>query len=232
MEDRAFARHLAAWIDPNALLNCACHYDEDPDEALGPTALAVSSGRLQSGDEAKYAELVRKFLRGFSIPDQLVELVRRFKPEVSDQSWSWLRGIQTSVEVESYSRLTVPRQFPPTTILVVKERNAVLDVVHQPVLALLDLVDQLASHWTEMAALGARIFHEPNMPTEFYGYVDREVASAYLNLVEAPHLSGQRGIKNRYRAVTLYGRAEAADPLWKVSREAALHAAATTRRPG
>lgn len=233
MNDETFAHQLTSWLDPLALLECVGRYDVDRDRALAPATLIVGSGRLHSGDEGNYAELIRKFLSGFRIPLPVLELLRSLQkpPGSSDDSWRWLADLTISARVRVCSRGKTPAGVPPHTILLLDERDAVVDLLRAPVLALLDLVDQVAFTWRELAALSASIYHEPNMPSPFYAYVDSRVAASFLTLVTQPNLTRMRGPKFRYRAVTVYGRPEPSDPIWQITQEAARGMAASTLQP-
>ena len=96
-------------------------------------------------------------------------------------------------------------------------------------MALLDLASMLAITWREYAATGASIYHKHNMPDPFYAYVDFQVASSYLTLVDpGPFASGAP--KFRYRAVTVLGIPDD-DRLWEAAQEAARGTAASTHEP-
>jgi hypothetical protein len=233
MEDKAFACQLAAWIDPYVLMNCARRYEMDHEHALAPETLAIGSGQLNSGEEGNYAELAMKFLRGFRIPPALIDLMRCLprKGAALEGGWLWLQDLSISAIVQACSRGNVPEGLPPETILLIKERDAVLDLVRAPVVALLDLVGMLAAQWREAGKVRAPIFHEPNMPSEFYAFVDSQVASAFVGLATQKDFKAVRGPKLRYRAVTVFGCTDPTDPVWEITQDAARTAAASTWQP-
>lgn len=214
-------------------MECVRRYEMDRDNALAPAMLVVGSGRLANGDEGNYAELVRKFLRGFHVPPAVTELLRRLRgnPGFSEDSWRWLTQLAISVTVQVCSRGNVPEGTPPQTILLVEERDVVVDLIRAPVFALLDLVDQSAFTWRKMAAISVAVYHEPNAPMALYSYVDSRVAGAYLRFVPPLHETGTIARKLRYRAVTICGRAEPDDPVWEMTQSIARDIAASTHQP-
>lgn len=231
MDDQTFAYHLSAWLDPYELATAADRYDRDRDRAFAPEGLLISSGRLTRGEEANFAPMVEKYLRGFRVPPALIDIVRLWSGSscASSDAWSWLLDLSLSAKVHCYSHGNSPTGFPPTTILQIKERDVVTDVIRRPVIALLDLASMLAVGWRERAATGASIYHEHNMPGLFYAYVESQVASSYINLVD-PTSHGRGSPKFRYRAVTIAGIPDD-DRLWERARDIAQKTAATTHEP-
>ena len=228
MDDQTFAYHLSAWFDPYELLTAGERYDRDHDRALAPEGLLISSGRLTRGEEANFAPMVEKYIRGFHVPPSLIDLVRfsAGSSGPSSDAWSWLRDLSLSAKVHCYSHGSTPPGTPPTTILKIEERDVVTDIIKRPVMALLDLASMLAITWRESAATGASIYHMHNMPDPFYAYVDSQVASAYLNLVD-PTSFASGAPKFRYRAVTVSGIPDD-DHLWELAQETARKMAAST----
>jgi hypothetical protein len=231
MGDEEFARYLAAWLDPYELLHAAQRYDQDRIRALAPEGLLISSGRLTHGDEANFFAMVERYLRGFRVPQALIDLVRSLGGSrgVSPEAWGWLSELSLSASVHSYSHGNTPLNAPRTAILHIEERDVVTDIVKRPILALLDLVSTLAITWRDSAALGGSIYHLHNMPDPFYVYVDSQVASAYLKLVDPSCFS--KGVpKMRYRAVTVAG-ISGDDRFWEIAQTTARMAAASTFEP-
>jgi len=231
MDDRSFAQYLSAWLDPYELLNAAERYDRDRDGALAPASLHLSSGRLTFGAEANFAAMVEKYLRGFRLPPPMVDLVRASAgaSPASSEAWDWLRDLAASTKLRNHSHGDTPPGIPPTIILQIDDCDVILDIVKQPLMALLELVSVLAITWRENAATGASFYHKQTMPNPFYAYVDFQVASAYLDLVDTAQFA--RGApKMRYRAVTIVGVPDNSR-LWDAAQEMAREAAATTLQP-
>ncbi len=231
MDDQSFAHNVSAWLDPFELLNAAERFDRDRDRALAPEGLLISSGRLTRGEEANFAPLVEKYLRGFRVPPALIDLLSLWAGPsgAPTYAWKWLRDLSLSAKVECYSHGGVPPGIPANIILRINERDVVTDIIRRPILALLDLTSMLAISWREWAATEARIYHKHNMSDPFYAYVDSQVASAYLNFID-PTSIGPGSPKYRYRAVTIAGISDD-DRLWKVAQESAWKAAASTHEP-
>lgn len=233
MDDHTFARELTAWLDPQAIWESIGRYESDREQALAQATLIVGSGRLKDGDDGGYAKLVKKFLRGFRMPLPVVDLIRglQVEPVFSDESLRWLAELTISSTVQVCSRETVPEGAPPNTVLLIEERDAVVDLLRSPVVALLDLVDRFAVQWRRVAMLSAPIYHEPNMPSAFYAFVDSQVGQTFLKFAPPLHTTGTRAPKFRYRAVTACGCQEQTDPMWDLTQRLARLTAAQTHEP-
>lgn len=237
MDDQSFAHQLSAWLDPVELLEAGLRYESDRDKALAPASLIICSGRLQNGKEGNYETLVQKFISGFRMPQAVIELLHRFEAsaELSKETWDWLERLRCSGTIKVYSRTNIQPDVPPNTILTLHERDAVVDILRSPVFALLDLVDRLGIGWRQYAELGASLYHQPNMPTPFYSYLDYQVASAFVKFVSPLHLMDKIGPKFRYRAVTVYGRPTlddpSYDPIWDMAQTSMRNLASDTHKP-
>jgi hypothetical protein len=158
-----------------------------------------------------------------------MELLRQFDEhqDASDEAWRWLTKLSLADNAHVCSRDNIPKGFPPYTILIVEERDAVVDFLRAPILALLDLVERLAIVWREWADVGGPMYHNPNMPNPFYSYIDSQVGSAFVSFTLQPSV----GPKFRYRAVTVCGHANSTDPIWSVVQDCARQIAASTHEP-
>ena len=231
MDDQTFAHELTAWLEPGVLIDCARRYEQDRASALARNRLWIAQRRLTSGHQGNFSDLVRKFLRGFRVPPAVIDLLRAVaEPPLEGEGWQWLQTLTVAGTVTEYSRGAVPPGAAPETILEIEERDAVLDVIHAPVMALLDLVDMLAEQWEQIAALGASVFHQHNMSSTFYAYVDEQVASFYLTFVDEA-LPGVKAPKFRYRAVTVVGVEPEDEPMWSLCQDVARRQARTTFDP-
>jgi hypothetical protein len=97
-------------------------------------------------------------------------------------------------------------------------------------MALLDLVDLLAEQWEQTAALGVSVFHQHNMPSTFYAYVDEQVGSFYLTFTDGA-FPGIAAPKFRYRAVTVVGVDPTDERTWSTFQDVAKRQASTTFDP-
>lgn len=231
MDDQKFADFLSTWLDPYELLTAAERFDRDPDRALAPAVLFLSSGSITHGDEAHFAAMVESYLRGFRIPSPLIDFVRATagSAAASVEAWDWLRGLSLSAQVNAYSHGNTPQGTASTTIIGIDERDVVTDIIKRPTMALLEIVGTFAISWREWAATGASIYYTPNLPDPFYTYVDFQVASFYTKLVD-PETFASGLPKTRYRAITLVGNSDD-DRHWEVAKETARATAASTFDP-
>jgi hypothetical protein len=175
--------------------------------------------------------MVEKYLRGFRVPPPLIDLLRIWAGSsgAPSEAWNWLRDLSLSAIVHCYSHGSTPGGSLPTTILQIEERDVVTDIVKRPVMALLDLARMFAIGWRKLAATGASIYHQHNMPDPFYAHIDSQVASAYVNLIDPGQLASGTP-KFRYRAVTVVGMQDY-DRLWELAQETARRMAASTHEP-
>lgn len=231
MDDQTFAGFLSTWLDPYELLTAAERFDHDRDRALAPAVLFTTSGRITCGDEAHFAALAESYVRGFRIPSALIDFVRGTAgpAAASAEAWDWLLSLSMSAHVDTYSRGNTPPGASPMTVIGIHERDVVTDIVKRPIMALLEIVGTFAVSWREWAATGASIYYKHNMPDSFYAYVDRQVASFYLNLVN-PETFARGSLNTRYRAVTLVGITDD-DRHWETAQKTARDMAASTFAP-
>jgi hypothetical protein len=231
MDDQTFADFLSTWLDPYELLTAAERFDHDRDRALAPAVLLITSGRITDGDEAHFATMVERYVRGFRIPSALIDFVRGTagSAAASAEAWDWLLGLSMSARVDTYSHGNTPPGTSPMTIIGIHERDAVTDIIKRPIMALLEIVRTFALNWREWAATRASIYYKHNMPDSFYAYVDYQVASFYLELVN-PETFASGSLKTRYRAVTLAGLTDD-DRHWEIAQKTARDMAASTFDP-
>lgn len=228
MDDQTFAYYLSAWLDPYALIKAAGRYDHDRERALASEGLLIFSERITRGEEANFAALAESYLRGFCVPSSLIDFLR-VSTGHSAEAWDWLRDLSLSAKVHAYSDANRPHGAPPILIANIEERDVVTDVIKRPILALLDLVTAVATDWRKIAAAGLSVYHKHNMPDPFYAYVDAQVASSYLKLVE-PEALPIGSPTFRYRAVTISGIPDD-DRMWEVVQQTARLTAASTFDP-
>lgn len=233
MNDTELAIHLSSFLDPAVMMESVRRYDEERPKAVAPAALLIGSGYLTHGEEGNYLELAKQFLRGFQPPNSLMSFLKEMNGTdgFSRSSWRWLEELSLTCDVQACGRGNVPEGCPSNTILIVKERDAVIDLIRDPLYALSDMVGRAAVYWRKVAELGARIYFEANSPNSFYTYVEHRAASYFVNFVAPSDLAGETNIKNRYRAVTIAGPVAQDDSIWRVARDRARAAAASTLEP-
>lgn len=212
-------------------------YDADRESACATNELLLACGELRSGNDGNFMDLVRLFLSGFSVPQAVLEILEplKVKAGISHEAWEWVANLSTSAQLKDFEWSKGPVGAHPKTILAVRERDAVLDLLSIPLQGLMDLVSHFSYQWRP-AAVGfgnqaPSIYYESKMPSEFLAYVEHKVASYYVPLITQMDLNRQNGIRARYRAVTVYGRASAEDPDWEAARVSAIAMAKSTFTP-
>jgi hypothetical protein len=223
MDDSTFAHQLMAWLDPLQVLRCGSRLQSDRDAALSEQVLIIGSGALSDGSEARFDQLVAKFLRGFEFPLEVLRLLASTQDNFpfSNEDLTWLANLELKAAIRVCSRSTPVEKSPVDTILLIRERDAVLDLLRDPILALLDIVTRCAWMWREWKERDARVYYEPSVPSPFFSYVERQVAESYVDLEPAPHLTGMAGPNLRYRAVTAFGVTSLSAAMFEVVRESA-----------
>ncbi len=233
MNDDEFALNLSCFLDPLVLVQSVQRYDEERGRAVAPAELILTSGYLKNGVEGNFSELVKQFLRGFKTGNALVSFLKEWNGTLgfSKSSWRWLENLSLAEDLTVYGHGEAPGRFPLNTILVVRERDAVIDLIRDPLLALLDIAGRSAVHWRPWAQLDARTYFSSNSPNLFYAYTEYRVASYFLDFVSPSDLNAASNLIRRYRAVTVTGSTGQVDRFWEVAREAARVAAASTFEP-
>lgn len=233
MDDITFAHQVLAWLDPLEVLQCGRRLRDDRRAALSAGTLVVVSGVLADGSEARFDVLVQKFLRGFRMPLGMLELlaVSDFDFPFTEADLRWVADLQLTPQVDICNRSNPSRGLPLSTILLIHERDTVLDLIRNPVLGLLDLVTRFAWTWRDVKEMGIAAFHQPSVPSPFFCYVEQQVAASYVELQPPPHVVGTSGPNTRYRAVTVYGPSVEDVRHWDVIREVARMQAKSTWEP-
>lgn len=208
-------------------------YADERKQATAVGVLIIGSNHLSFGDEGNFAELVEEFLRGFRMPESFVNLLKELygTQGYSRTSWRWLEELSVTCEIRTFRRGSAPREFPGNTILVIRERDAVLDVIREPILALLDMVGRASVYWKPAATLGARIYFSADAPDAFTAYTEYRTASYFIDFIPAPDEAAQFNIKMRYRAITTTGDLLGRETITVSARETAKLAAASTFNP-
>lgn len=233
MDNKELSWHLSSYLDPVIVMESVRRYADEQEKATAETALIISSSHLSFGDEGNFAELVKEFLRGFQMPESFVALLKEIygTQGFSQTAWRWVEELSLASNVQSYRHGGAPRGCPANTILLIYERDAVLDIIRDPILGLLDMVGRASVYWRQATPLGGRIYFSPNAPDAFFAYTEYRTATYFIDFVPTPDEMAQFNIKSRYRAITttgsLLGRAE----MTEIARESAKRSAASTFEP-
>lgn len=182
MEDEAFADQACSWLDPNAIGDALLVRQQDPEWANTPSEWAWRSAHFESAADVGLDHLLRRFLKGFRIPAGYVRLLRSISiPEISPAVWQWLEDLRFSGEL-------VLTDFPPNaeagTVAIIRERNAVVRILHAPLSFLCNIVSRYAETWLPLAGAGP-VFPRPSLEHsgtgEFVVYLESVIASSVLN---------------------------------------------------
>jgi hypothetical protein len=233
LNNNEFAWHLSSFLSPVAAMESVRRYSDERKKATTETDLIITSGHLSFGNEGNYAELVKEFLRGFRMPSSFVAFLKEFygTQGYSRSTWRWIEELSLACNVRTYRHGAAPSNCPRNTILLVQERDAVLEMIRDPLLALLDMVDRASMYWRQAAMLGARMYFVPNAPDAFFAYTEYRTASYFIDFVPAPDELAQINVKTRYRAITTTGSLCGREAILGPAREAARAVAASTFRP-
>jgi hypothetical protein len=235
MDSKQFSQQTLAWLEPEILFTSAIRFEKDRDECLKVSELFFGSEILNNGEDGSFATLVKKFLSSFEITNELLQVVFRDNDNstISNQSWDEILNLNFEGQVTVFSHGECPHH--EKIILSIKDRDIVLDLVQSSIQGLLNVVNVLSKQWKAtglLAEKGAKIFHQPTMPSEFYAYIDKVVGEAYIKFIEPPGNEPElSNMHNRYRAVTLAGYITATDPIWEVAAKLSLEMALETMQP-
>lgn len=248
METAAFCREISSWLDPFVLVQSAYRYANDNRSALAKTSLVLRSNVLDSGAEGSLNELVNQYLSGFSIPKETLLLLKAVAANIPDVSWEWLEQLRFSGKIELDPPVSYEAPWKP--VLLIREADAVIDIVHQPLMMLVKSVSGLAQTWKKMVEIERYYFQKTVdddlskfKPSAFLQhssngqlgvYLESQVAKAYgiAHTEEAGMLNDKYGPYVDYRAVNMCIPQLPIDPnLVEISKSAARIQAANTLKP-
>ena len=176
-----FADTLAAWIDPAVLTDSAKAYAVDRNCAIEPRSLVVTSPTLTHALEGGFAELVVEFLKAFRIPPGLMSVVRAMNTErtISEKAWKWIAGLRFEGQVYPQAHGHGNPELHLQAVLIINERDAVADIIHGPLTALLDMVSFTVERWRSIGNVSASpIFHRHSSPSPLFVFVEAHVFNA------------------------------------------------------
>jgi hypothetical protein len=233
MDNVTFAHQMMTWLDPAEILRCCVRLQSDRDAALSEQVLMIGSRDLSHGSEAHFDQLVMKLLRGFEFPTEVLRLLAAIQKDFpfTDEDLTWLANLEFNGGIQVASKAQPIAGRPAHTILLVRERDVVLDLLRDPIMALLEMVWRGALHWRKFANLEARVYLESSSPTPLFSYIERQVAQYYIDLEPRPHITGMQGPNVRYRAITAFGVSSSDAKMIEIMREAAAQQARSTWEP-
>lgn len=238
MDNRQFARDVAAWIDPDAIRVAAERYESDEQEATAPGTIVLGSRVLESGSEAGLHEIVSDFVGGFRLPEEALQTIREIIPsEFAHPTWDWLAALRFRGEISIDPDVRLPDGMK--AILALTDSDVVVDILSQPINMLVHTVSLMAQTWRGVLdSVGKeRLFFISSASGPLFSHLEKRVASAC-----GVQASGERGVTSesgalnvRYRAVTAIVRqksdATELSRLLKAAREAATEQAHGTLSP-
>lgn len=145
MEPAAFAYEVCAWLDPNALGDALLCYQQNPKWAAAPAEWSWRSQLFKSATDVGLDHLVRLFLDNFRIPPGYIRLLRSIsRPDIDPAAWEWLATLrfEGSVVFDAF-----PPDSKPDVVALIRERNAVVLILHAPLSFLCNVVGQAAPTW-------------------------------------------------------------------------------------
>ncbi|HEU4885041.1 MAG TPA: FRG domain-containing protein [Longimicrobium sp.] len=174
MEDAAFAAQLCAWLQPEAVAQAAAAFDASPQ--IERMDAEVSFKRAIAMDAAAIGldVLADKFLRGFQVPAEYLELMASFYPQITPRAWSYAGGLRTRGQAR-YSGF--PPERADDTALVLADRWALVRMVSGPLEFLIRYTASVVPLWSSAPESRADFF-EHSSYGELLAFIEYTVASA------------------------------------------------------
>ncbi len=230
-----FAHQISAWFDPHVLADCAIRYERDPAVATQRTSVFLGLDQL-SPNSPGALELITTFLHNVRIPKATIEFVaaRTLRSHaVSKATWTWFHDLAFAGEVLPI----MEAEYEDETLsgFIVKERDVVLDLLVQPLKALVDLIGLYTDNWNSV------IQHQPTQDVflrhcsggPVFVYIESHIAEALTGrpIADAGIIAEYSGCVTRYRAATVVGKLPPDSADIDVARDVMRHMAAETRKP-
>jgi hypothetical protein len=225
MEKTEFAHQVCAWIDPWSIIEAGIQREANLSGAYQPASLCLTSKVLKPNDDAGLRALVSDFLDDFRIPSGIMEILRFVHTEVnlSQATWNWLREIEFEGEIISAGSGQI--RYPPETVMVVRERDCVADILAQPLTFLCEYVSLIVDAVSKVKGLS--VFLNSLWPGPLGTYIESRVWA-----VRKIGSTGRKPVSiatnNRYRAVTVIGQPPFEQRFLSVTRDIAREQAAQT----
>ena len=195
MEDREFARQLCAWLDPAGVAQAAAAHDVSREYAGTSTTLTFPRRAPGEARAIGLDVLVDKFLRGFELSGDAVELLAPRYPRISAEAWEWVSSLrfEGSVAYEDF-----PAGEEASTIMKLTDRFSLAFLVRSPIEFLIQETARLAPTWSVLRDDWGD-FYEPSVYTELPAFIECAVATAL------GHAARLRSAQLQEGATVLYG---------------------------
>lgn len=236
-----FAERLASWLDPFAVLESVRILDQHQGEIIPETLAVCASAILTSEKDGGFVKLAREFLQRFKMPVEVIEFLRPFSSVPTSSVWDDLKNFHFEGQLiippaGLQTQPSLPDGYRP--IILVQERDAFVDIVMQPLKALMDMVS-ISNGWLEFskAELSKIDIHLQHASSEPFGaWMDATLASycGFPNIADPKNAVWRNATNIGYRASTLVGW-DPEDPdaakMVIVLRELEKERAAETHKP-
>lgn len=181
MEPADFCREVSAWMDPLVVHRSVARVIAGDPTAMQPGGIVLLSNMLQSGTDGNLERLVRRYLEHFTFPAGLIDLLARDK-RMTGEALAWLRDLRFEGKIVLDPSVQVEE---PThgmrALLVVEERDVVVDILMNPLQALMKTVEVFTTSWrsvprTDEGLLNVYLRHSSD--GAFLVHVEVEAAEA------------------------------------------------------
>lgn len=199
MEDVEFAHQLSGWIDPSTIVKSGRRFVTDRERALAKVTFVVAPEGLNTERHSGLIDLALKYLSAFRIPIEVIDILRLTSKDVPNEAWNWLETLR--FEGDAWINHGDER-FARNAILVIKERDAVADLLIRPMALLGQLVSAMVA---EVARFREKEIHLlPNWPGSLFSFVEMYVW-AYTGQNVGVDSLDKTHVNLRDHAVTLIG---------------------------
>lgn len=228
-----FAQHMTCWLDPGKVLEVVYRLSNDPDGAFTKSELLLAAQYISPERDGGLRGLVEAFLERFRIPSDVLLLLRQLdRRSLPDRAWDVLGSLRFKGEVlEPPVGVNSPTGQP---MLLVRDADAVIDLVAQPLAAIQGTVAMMAKNWKELRETDIpvnNIWLRHGSPDPIATWIEGYVANAcgFSRIARYTHIPYEHSSHFRYRAITLVGWSEPSNNELDAVRELARNTAASTR---
>lgn len=177
MQPADFARELSAWIDPFVLKASADRIEQRDETADALNTILLASAHLQSGRDGNLDQLASLYLENFRVPDGLITLATR--SGIHARATQWLRDLRFTGTIQIDPNVQTPPGLK--AILTVTDRDALVDILMQPLQALMRTVEVFLPTWRrlgEIDGMSENAFLRHSSHGQFMVFIERQVAAS------------------------------------------------------
>lgn len=205
-----FAHWLTCWLSPEDILTAAYRLTTEPDHSNAPSAVLLVSSVLTYTNDGGLRQLVETFLNRVSLSFDTLDLLRHLHPRIaSGAAWESLYNLKVVATLETPDE-SVPSPDNYNPVLVVRERDYVVDLFTAPLNALVNMVAKMSQTWqllTQRGLTSDNLYLKSSTAEPLASWLDEQVAEAHgLSGIADPNkFRGTISENIRYRAVTIVG---------------------------